>query len=88
MLDGKYFTVAKRDKLNVVAVCTICGRSRKGTVRSTGNFMDHYKTSHPAMVKEIDLYRKDKLSNGEKNPKKQTTLTKSISALSIQVVCF
>lgn len=58
MLDGKYFFITKRENNKVVAVCTQCGKSRRGDITSTGNFNDHYKNCHPSLLKEVELYKK------------------------------
>lgn len=85
LLNGKYFVIARRDKFKVIATCTICGKNRKGDIRSTGNFMDHYKTSHPTIIEEVEKHRKEK--DDEKAPTmKQTTLVRPISALCTEVV--
>lgn len=45
---------------NVQVACVTCGTTRKGSLKSTGNFMDHYKKSHPTLIPEVELYRKNK----------------------------
>lgn len=85
ILDGKYYVVTKRDNFKITAVCTNCDAQRKGDTRSTGNFMEHYKTHHPSMVQEVNTHRKRKDCTTKKL--RQTTLNKSIS-LSTQVVSF
>lgn len=78
LLDGKYFKIEKSDDSKVEASCTTCGKIRKGDIKSTGNFMEHYRSLHPSMVNEIDCYRKQKQSDLVTNLK-QTTLTRPIS---------
>lgn len=60
LLDGKYFEVIERNGNNVHTLCKICGIKRRGTVRSTGNFMDHIKKRHPTLIAEIEAYKKSK----------------------------
>lgn len=72
MLDGKYFLITKRENDKVTAVCTQCGKSRRGDIKSTGNFNDHYKNSHPLLAKEIEQYRK--LKQDQNTPMKQPTI--------------
>lgn len=75
LLDGKYFAITKRDKFSIHATCTTCGKIRKGDIRSTGNFLDHYKNSHSHLVKEITAYRQKNTVNMAVIKKQQKTLT-------------
>lgn len=75
LIDGKYFELVKRDDTIIEAKCTTCGKIRKGDIRSTGNFMMHYKSSHPTLVNDVELHKKQK--NG--HIVKQTTLTAKLS---------
>lgn len=43
IFDGKFFTVVKSERGNIVATCTICGEMKKGNLSSTGNFKSHFK---------------------------------------------
>lgn len=36
----------------------ICNKIRKGDLRSTGNFMEHFRKSHKEIVHEVEQYRK------------------------------
>lgn len=58
LLDGKYFSIVKRDGTKVEAKCENCGLIRKGTVTSTGNFMEHIRKMHSSIVSEAETYRK------------------------------
>lgn len=74
LLDGKYFTIVKSEGTRIEAACNLCGKLRKGDQRSTGNFFDHFKTSHPSLVKEVDEYRNKKKQIVQTTPMIQTTL--------------
>lgn len=78
LLDGKYFSITKREKFKVDAMCTICGRPRKGDIRSTGNFMDHFKNAHAHLVKEVEDYRRKNSVEIAVINDKQKTLTSMI----------
>lgn len=84
LLDGKYFTIVSHDQTKVEAKCKTCNQTRKGDTRSTGNFMEHIRTKHPELVKEVDDYRKNKSTIDSKSLK-QTSL-RSMSFLSPQIV--
>lgn len=77
LLDGKYFKIIKRDGSKVDAVCTECGKTRKGEITSTGNFMEHFRKSHPNLVDEVQLYRKqnDPIDTDVVHKKSQKTIS-------------
>lgn len=52
-----------------------CGKERKGELTSTGNFMDHFKKSHPLLVEKVEKYRK---SVNENEPKRNQIYKKTI----------
>lgn len=86
LLDGKYYEIINTHGTKVDAKCKTCGRVRKGDLRSTGNFMDHYRTQHPSMRDEVEQYRKQKEQMIPTDSLKQTTLTSLTSTLSTQLV--
>lgn len=88
LLDGKYFEVIKCDGTKIDAKCKTCGKVRKGNLKSTGNFTDHYRTQHPSMLQEIDQYKKSKEQIVAENALKQSTLLTLKSTFTTQVVSF
>lgn len=77
LLDGKYYKIIKRDNFKIEAKCTICGKLRKGDIKSTGNFMEHIRKSHSEMIQEVDSYKK--FGNTDANDtleRKQNTIDK------------
>lgn len=74
LLDGKYFKVLTKDfspeSSSIEAQCQTCLKVRKGDYRSTGNFMEHYKSCHKELADKVNEYRKQK----EDESLKQTTL--------------
>lgn len=88
LLDGKYFSIESRNRLDIVAKCMQCGRTRKGSIKSTGNFMDHYRSFHPQLIPEIETYKKVKDDGNPKIPSTQTTLKTMFSPLTTKVVSF
>lgn len=61
LLDGKYFEIVNFiDRTKIEAKCATCNQVRKGDIRSTGNFMEHYRSKHGEKVKEVEIYRKSK----------------------------
>lgn len=61
ILDGTFYTIIKNDKGKLDAKCLECNKNIKGHTGSTGNFLNHYRTSHPALVIKLDEYLKQKL---------------------------
>lgn len=72
LLDGKYFSIVRNDDSKITAKCMICGRSRKGDLKSTGNFMDHFTSCHPNLVNEVNTYKRQRKSTV---PTTQTLIT-------------
>lgn len=80
ILDGNFFSVTKRtEDGKVETVCNQCGKIRKGSVTSTGNFISHYRTSHSEQMKDLEAYLKGSPQSNEadnnKRPPRQTLLT-------------
>lgn len=78
LLDGKYFEVLNSDwpsSQRIEARCQTCAKIRKGDIRSTGNFMDHYRSCHPTLAVAVEKYRKQKDSSDSSPFLKQTTLS-------------
>lgn len=90
LLDGKYFEILTTNwsmaQPKITARCTTCGRTRNGTIKSTGNFMDHYISMHANMVPVVENYRKRGGQSGD--DLKQPTITSAFSQLTNTVVCF
>lgn len=78
LLDGKYFVVLTENwssQKNIDAQCQICGKKRRGTVRSTGNYMDHIISCHPTLIETVDQYRKQKnIVDDAAKPKSSSSL--------------
>lgn len=92
LLDGKYFKVLTQDfspeSSSIEAKCQTCLKVRKGDYRSTGNFMEHYKSCHKELVDELNAYRKQK--ECAPSSLKQTTLVQRFSPMTTEIVsnCF
>lgn len=66
-MDGTFFSLENEQNENVSAKCTECGEIKKGSLRSTGNFLSHYRKKHLARVTEIEEYSKSgALNKGNK----------------------
>lgn len=72
ILDGQYFEVRTRDEKThkVSAVCKLCGTMQKGSLASTGNFLQHVKKHHSEKSDEIYQYI---TSTNEKGPSQKRT---------------
>lgn len=84
ILDGTYFEVVERNMDNVHAICKLCGVKRKGTIRSTGNFLTHIKRSHPTKLTEIEEYRK--LKQNESSIRRSMTTTDPLTATEVSIL--
>lgn len=95
-MDGKYFTITKKENTKIEALCNVptCNKVRRGDVTSTGNFMDHIRKSHPELVAEVELYRKQNSNadgNDERNEntrKHQKTIHQMFKKFTTEEVCF
>lgn len=56
IFDGKYFVVMKIDEDKIDASCKLCGCSRSGSIKSTGNFLSHIKRMHGEKYMECKEY--------------------------------
>lgn len=63
LLDGTFFKISKEEDTKIEAVCITCGKTRKGTLKSTGNFMEHIKKDHPSLIEKVQSYRKQGCSS-------------------------
>lgn len=74
LLNGKYFEIVESSGRNISVKCLVpnCHKIRKGTLTSTGNYMDHIKIDHPEILEEVELYKKNRTNTDNL---KQTTLT-------------
>lgn len=86
LLDGKYYKVLNESFSSaspaIEAECQTCHKVRKGHFRSTGNFLEHYKSCHPELLKEVNEYKKQKCESGLK----QMTLVSKILPLTPKIV--
>lgn len=85
LLDGKYFEIVAQNDTKIEAKCMTCGKHRKGDIRSTGNFMDHYTTAHPTLINEVELHKKGK---NDVTSLKQTTIFPKAQPLCTHAVSF
>lgn len=56
LLDGRYYTIVTDLDGKIEAKCITCDELRKGNIKSTGNFLNHYRTKHLSLVVEIEKY--------------------------------
>lgn len=56
ILDGTFYQVESIDGDNVVAKCKECDQSRKGSLKSTGNFLSHFRSAHSERSEELEKY--------------------------------
>lgn len=89
MLDGKFFEVLTGDwsssQPKIIAKCQTCGKTRKGDIRSTGNFMEHYRSCHPSLVQAVEKYKKYGPIT-EDSTVRQLTIPSAFSPLTTHVV--
>lgn len=57
-MDGTFFSIEQNNNGKIVAKCTECGQNKKGNIFSTGNFINHYKSTHENRVQAMEEYLK------------------------------
>lgn len=88
ILDGRYYAIEKNEEGKIEAKYTTCNQMKKGNISSTGNFIAHFKSKHPAAFKELDEYLKNTRAEDGKNCLRQTFLTDINNPISNGMVCF
>lgn len=58
-LDGTYFEIVSNDEGKIEAKCKICDGVKKGNLKSTGNFINHYKTRHQEVYFDFESHLKE-----------------------------
>lgn len=95
LLDGKYFTIIKREDTKIEAQCNLdaCKKVRKGDIKSTGNFMGHIRKEHPQIVAEVEAYRKqsgddngDEINKAKPYEKQQKTIDQMLTKFTTEEV--
>lgn len=56
ILDGTYYEIVSIDEDNVEAKCMGCDKIRKGNLKSTGNFIGHYRNAHSESIQALENY--------------------------------
>lgn len=58
ILNGTFYSLEGEipDDGKIEARCTECQQIRKGNVRTTGNFISHYRTTHRDKFGELELF--------------------------------
>lgn len=57
-LDGIFFEIVKECGEKIEAKCKQCEEIKKGNIKSTGNFLNHYKTKHPKEFEHLEKHVK------------------------------
>lgn len=60
VLDGTFFEIIKQDDDKVEAKCRECSEIKKGCIKSTGNFLNHYKARHAQEYVDLEMHTKHK----------------------------
>lgn len=81
LLDGKYFQIARRDGIQISAICTQSGKTRSGQTKSTGNFMDHYRREHPSLVGAVEAYKQQNAGIGVDSDWSRKSAQKTLPAM-------
>lgn len=82
IIDGVYYSVEKIDGENVTARCMHCNSIRKGSTKSSGNFIAHYKSAHPTLLSKLSNHLKKNASEVSIKSLVQPSLEESLSAIS------
>lgn len=57
-LDGTFFEIVSNNESKIEAKCKLCLEIKKGNLKSTGNFINHYKSKHQNEYLELENYLK------------------------------
>lgn len=82
IFDGIFYSIEKTEGDSVTARCMVCNSVRKGNTKSSGNFIRHYKTSHPAMVTKLSMHLKKSVVDDTSKLLLQPSLEETISTIS------
>lgn len=56
ILDGTFYEIVSIDGDNIVAKCIECNKPRRGNLKSTGNFISHYRNAHQHLADNVEKY--------------------------------
>lgn len=75
ILDGKFYLIESQENDNISAKCLICNETKKGNIKSTGNFLSHYRTKHSQLANQLEEYLANRNTTSNQNDLIQSTLT-------------
>lgn len=67
ILNGTFYEIISESGDKVEAKCNECFQIKKGSFKSTGNFIVHYKNKHPNEYSQLDKHIKCSKIDGEVN---------------------
>lgn len=80
ILDGKFYVIMKNTNGKIEAECVRCGQMKRGDIKSTGNFLSHYRNSHSDQMLDLENYRKGQSNENSKRVQmKLTTFHKTVT---------
>lgn len=88
IFDGRYYQIEHLDGDNVSARCISCNTIRRGSMKSSGNFITHYRISHFSSLPKLLEYIKKPNSPAEQLMSLQPTISKMALALTDDEVGF
>lgn len=68
VLDGTFYEIINECDGKVEAKCKECSKIKKGCIRSTGNFLNHYKIRHAQEYTNLEKYAKNGSTMISKDP--------------------
>lgn len=73
ILDGTFYEIIKIENDQVEAQCQKCDVIRKGSIKSTGNFLSHFRAKHLHLMESLKTHIERKESINTTNGVKSTT---------------
>lgn len=67
-LEGNVDDISSDGRISVK--CNTCNKTRKGNIKSTGNFLSHYRSAHSELVTKLEQHLQ---RNGKSDEIKSTT---------------
>lgn len=74
IFDGTFYSIEKRINEKIDARCLECSDVRKGSITSTGNFKNHYKTMHCGRFEALEEYLKSSNTQNVTTKVRQPTM--------------
>lgn len=87
-LDGTFFEIVKECGEKIEAKCKQCDEIKKGSIKSTGNFLNHYKARHPKEFENLEKHVKFVKLGCDVDKPQQPQISEHFPPLTQKEVCW